>query len=303
MWRQGADGRRGYELLLGSDPDRTPRRINRWGWVREDVDSSGAFQVGLMRHTDEESVERGSCPGGLRRRVRLQGHPDPTWRAAGRGPRTRSCASQDDLTYYDLAELLRLVSDAPRVRRRSTRPPCPRAPDPGFLFAVADLVDRTVDGARAGRRGSSLRDVTARFNFNADGLRPAAALDQVGGVEGYGGRRYERLVRIDFESYNPKLRTTERFTLVCGTEGELKGIPVYVKYQPKWWFKAEGVLDDTQAFERERSAIAPSRPPFRDPPSRTARHLRQQYLQGLQRLPFRDGRDGGPQEGAGTVAW
>ena len=44
--------------------------------------------------------------------------------------------------------------------------------------------------------------------------------------------------------------TTERFTLVCGTEGELARIPVYVKYQPKWWFKAEGVLDETQSFEK-----------------------------------------------------
>jgi hypothetical protein len=36
---------------------------------------------------------------------------------------------------------------------------------------------------------------------------------------------------------------------------------VYVKYQPKWWFKAEGVLDETQTFERPaRSAVAGSQP-------------------------------------------
>ena len=55
--------------------------------------------------------------------------------------------------------------------------------------------------------------------------------------------------RIDFESYNPTLDTTERFTLACGTEGEWKGVPVYVKYQPKWWFKAEGVIDESQIFD------------------------------------------------------
>jgi hypothetical protein len=69
----------------------------------------------------------------------------------------------------------------------------------------------------------------------------------------YGGRLYERLVRIDLESSNPKLRTTESFTLVCGTEGTLAGIPVYVRYQPKWWFKTEGVLDETQSFEKPAS--------------------------------------------------
>jgi len=75
----------------------------------------------------------------------------------------------------------------------------------------------------------------------------------------YGGRSYERLVRIELESYNPRLDTTERFTLACGTQGELAGVPVYVKYQPKWWFKAEGVLDEAQRFETdggERSATA-----------------------------------------------
>jgi hypothetical protein len=63
-------------------------------------------------------------------------------------------------------------------------------------------------------------------------------------------------VRIDCESYNPTLNTTERFTLAVGTEGEWKGVPVYVKYQPKWWFKAEGVIDESQVFGRAESARA-----------------------------------------------
>lgn len=67
-------------------------------------------------------------------------------------------------------------------------------------------------------------------------------------------------MRLDFESYNPKLRTTEPFSLVCGTDGPLTGVPVYVKYQPKWWFKAEGVLDETQAFERAGPSTPADRP-------------------------------------------
>jgi hypothetical protein len=43
---------------------------------------------------------------------------------------------------------------------------------------------------------------------------------------------------------------------VTGTEGEFRGIPVYIKYQPKWWFRIEGFLDDSQLFER--SADHPS---------------------------------------------
>src|SRR5512143_148814 len=32
-WLESADGSRGLELLVGSDPARTPMRINRWGYV------------------------------------------------------------------------------------------------------------------------------------------------------------------------------------------------------------------------------------------------------------------------------
>ena len=69
-----------------------------------------------------------------------------------------------------------------------------------------------------------------------------------------GGRRWcfalvrNGLLAVDLESYNPTLDTKERFTLAVGTEGEWKGVPVYVKYQPKWWFKAEGVIDVVHGF-------------------------------------------------------
>jgi hypothetical protein len=33
--RRDALGQAGYEFLLGSDPNQAPRRINRWGFVRE----------------------------------------------------------------------------------------------------------------------------------------------------------------------------------------------------------------------------------------------------------------------------
>ena len=41
-WRRGRDGTLGYELLVGSDPARTPRHINRWGYLREESGSCSA---------------------------------------------------------------------------------------------------------------------------------------------------------------------------------------------------------------------------------------------------------------------
>jgi hypothetical protein len=36
VWRGREDGARGYELLVGTDPARAPRRMNRWGSRRLD---------------------------------------------------------------------------------------------------------------------------------------------------------------------------------------------------------------------------------------------------------------------------
>jgi hypothetical protein len=46
-----------YSLLIGSDPDRAPRRINRWGYIEERIRGDAATVVGLMTESDEESVE------------------------------------------------------------------------------------------------------------------------------------------------------------------------------------------------------------------------------------------------------
>ena len=47
-----------YALLIGSDPDRAPRSINRWGYISEEVHGTEATLVGLMTESDEESVSQ-----------------------------------------------------------------------------------------------------------------------------------------------------------------------------------------------------------------------------------------------------
>src|SRR5262245_7633541 len=248
VWRGDGEGRTGYEFLLGSDPDRTPRRINRWGWVREDAGPTGATQVGLMRKTDEESIEQARAQVGFEGEYIFKViHTEVSGGMARAENKVFRVAR--DFTYYDLSELLDVVGQRSQAPASVNSAALPEGTHPGFLLAVAELVDRGV-AAAAGTPQELMHGVVTRFNFNAIvyvlTLRATTWEDH----KEYGGRRYDRLARLDFESYNPKLRTTERFTLVCGTEGELKGVPVYVKYQPKWWFRAEGVLDESQSFER-----------------------------------------------------
>ena len=248
VWRQDANGRRGYEFLLGSDPDRTPRRINRWGFVREEGGPSGATQVGLMRRTDEKTMQEAHAQAGYEGEYVFKAIRTSV--ADGRARSENTVFRVDrDFTYYDLPELLRFVEARPPAAPKVNEASLPPGTEPGFLFAVAYLVDKAVAAARRTPR-ELLTDVETRYNFNAIVYDMKLRRTEWVEAKEYGGRRYERLVRVDLESYDPKLRTTEDFTLVCGTEGELTGVPVYVKYQPKWWFKVEGVLDETQSFER-----------------------------------------------------
>jgi hypothetical protein len=252
VWRKGNDGRLGYEFLIGSDPDRAPRKINRWGFVREELDGDRATQIGLMRKTDEESVEE------AREKVGFEGEfvlKVIRTRIVGSEARAENTVwlVQDDYTFYDLGDVLRLVSATPQAPPSVNEASLPSGTHPGFLFAVADLVDRAVKAATREPR-ELLEKQTTRFNFNAVAYELRLRKTKWEESKKYGDTEYQNLVRLELESYNPKLDSTERFTLAVGTEGRWKGVPVYVKYQPKWWFKAEGVIDESQVFERPASA-------------------------------------------------
>lgn len=55
-WLVGEDGKRGYRLLIGSDPTRAPRKVNRWGYVTETEEETGVRVLGLMTQADERSL-------------------------------------------------------------------------------------------------------------------------------------------------------------------------------------------------------------------------------------------------------
>jgi hypothetical protein len=73
----------------------------------------------------------------------------------------------------------------------------------------------------------------------------------------YGGRTFTRLVRMDFESVKRLTGAKDRFMLVCGTEGAWSEVPVFVRYQPKWWLRTEGVLDEREQFGRPPASNGP----------------------------------------------
>ena len=87
---EAADGTIGYELLVGSDPARTPRQINRWGYLREESGRQWRHRV-----RRDEPVRR-AVRGGRRQEYepdrwhpRLQGPATVADRIAGAGHRLR----------------------------------------------------------------------------------------------------------------------------------------------------------------------------------------------------------------------
>jgi hypothetical protein len=245
VWRQDAHGHRGYELLLGSDPARAPRRINRWGWVREDADATGATMTGLMNRSEDDSLNQAKAGLQSKGSYLFKLNRASVEDDAARAEATTLYAPQD-YTFRQLDELLRFVeATKPLPRVRTGRlPPGTR---PGLLFALADLVRAGVEAAVApGSAGPRPSRVQYTFNAGVYGLA-VTSWERVGRAR-YGSRTYDKLVRLEFESRNLQKGSTERFVLTCGTEGPLAGVPVFVRYQPKWWFKVEGVLDEDETL-------------------------------------------------------
>src|SRR5262249_48017684 len=56
-WRSDEGGSFGGDLLIRSDPDRAPRRINRWGYIAEQVRGPEARVLGVMKQSNEQSVK------------------------------------------------------------------------------------------------------------------------------------------------------------------------------------------------------------------------------------------------------
>jgi hypothetical protein len=245
VWRSDGGARRGYELLLGSDPARAPRRINRWGWVREDADASGATMMGLMNRSEDDTLDQAKAglqgKGGYFFKLNRAHFEDDSARAEA-----TTVYAPEDYTFRQLDELLRFAEAAkpvPRVRAAQL-PPGTR---PGLLFALADLVAAGVEAARNPESSGPATRIVP-FTFDAGAYDLAISSWQRVGEARYGGRAYGNLVRLEFESRNRAEGTTEHFVLACGTDGALTGVPVFVRYQPKWWFKVEGVLDEDETL-------------------------------------------------------
>ncbi len=231
-WRGGEGAGRGYEFLVGSDPLRAPRRINKWGFIREEMSAAEASIVGVMKQSNEESIKDAEeqlareGEGGFvfrAMRSRITGNRAEAGVVTYRSP--------SDLTFRDIGPLLARVNGIGGPRQSTQVPPDTW---PGLLFAVADVLNETMKHpVKAGARvpvPQPRRYVYYRtlYDLKVDSLR-AIADPQA---------RERALLDAEFEIINQRTRESTRFLMRYAADG----VPLRITFRPRWWFEVELVL-------------------------------------------------------------
>jgi hypothetical protein len=236
-WRTGPDGALGYELLVGTDPARTPRRINRWGYLREESAPRGGIVFGVMSQSDEQSVDDAD------KNTSRAGEGIHMFKALHQqvvGSEARVTLSNirvaKDLTYADLGTLLASVPGAPS---KSKVVPISAWTSTGFLAATAALLQ---EGHAAADKTSRSAQAVRVYPYNGQlyelRLRSADHVDQ----HTREGRSFGPAIRGRFSVLNLATGYETPFMVVYGVEGDLTGVPLLISWRPRWWFEVECAL-------------------------------------------------------------
>ena len=242
----GAAGQTGawaYELLIGTDPEIAPRRLNRWGYLAEEVRESGGRVLGVIVDADADQTLggvktrlEGGSSGNAFKAVRATVTPE-----ASRA-RISTVRGDRELSYRDIESLLLLTHQASdRATPRSIgRPPGARS---GFLAALGELIRESVDtrGAPGAERqlkrarpyvyGDKLHDLSLRSHRFHDRRE-------------IGDRTYRRVIHAKFQTQSRETGKRFKFEIVYGTEAGLTEVPIWIRYQPRWWLRVQLFLEE-----------------------------------------------------------
>ncbi len=246
-----------FQVLFGSDPQKAPRSINRWGagtevaWhkdsvslpPREDDVTSSAF-FGFMKSSRGKSV--GEMQSELRKEQEQGQHSFTGILSRVEPSRALSTIvplqSDTDFTLhqYNLAEPLMFdriaASDRP-VRALESPSRCARSAS--FLATVAELMGAALAGQAAPLSRCYVHDAQEN-TLTVESITPVHKLT----VQLHGPNSsvlldtsYANLLQLDFVSKHKETGKTVSFSILTGTQGDLRGVPVQIRYQPNWWFQ------------------------------------------------------------------
>jgi hypothetical protein len=241
-WIEEPGGDKGLELLIGSDPARTPRKINRWGFISERVSGSSAGLIGIMTQSDEQSVDQAKASALKSEkehifkaiRSRLNGDEAQSF--------TVPLQRTENFTYKDAALLLsQIPEEGPSVRQLKI----PAGADPGFLFSVKEFIRESVDKYCS---SGKLSDIAPRqYVYNASLFKLTLMKSKLVKKLVVNGKEYHKLIESEFEALNKTTGKKSGFSITYGTDAQISNIPVRITYKPRWWFQAELLLDEGAA--------------------------------------------------------
>jgi len=223
-------------LLIGSDPQRAPRRLNQWGYLREELRPESA-QVFSLRSVDDDG---GDASAGFE----IGDGPDFGISCASIGDdevsSRRAKVSGHGVTYRMFEQLLdRLPADSRWEHRQMRRP---AGADAGFLTAIQHAI-RLADTTAAERSTKRFQPVTYVYNDSVYDL--TIQRRDLLGLTTIGARRFEQLVRMDFSIRNRRTGDVSKFGITYSPENGTMPLPVQIFYQPSFWLRIELRLDDT----------------------------------------------------------
>jgi len=246
MTKRRGPSETGYSLLIGSDPDRAPRRINRWGYIDEEIRDGSATLIGLMTQSDEASIKEAEASIG---RPIAGDRAFKIIRATIDGDRARSIvtsiAAPADYSFRQVHTVLDLAqrksSEGQEARARVIR--LPSGTRPGFLTAIAELMRRHVDEWHASGRvqpGAPINYVYHGriYELSVTRTQPLASVR-------VGGAVYAHVIVSDFETRSTYDGEVDQFSITYGTDGPLAEVPLAASYRPRWWMQIDLTLDDT----------------------------------------------------------
>jgi hypothetical protein len=247
LWRAGTDGSRGYEMIVGSDPSRAPRKVNKWGYFSEESTPAGLAMLGIMKASDEETIEevqRSLESEGKGASFRYKAIKSDVQADSGRTGVFRMKVDRD-LTYRDVDELLALIPADVPIDHRYRLPEGVRG---GYLQTVAEIIKANVQWYRT--KGATPRAEKKALRYMYDGkpyemvLRSSKFVPECR----FKKQRFTNLVEGEFRITNKTTKETTDFRLDYGTEGELAEVPVHIVFQPRWWLEVELILDDKAVY-------------------------------------------------------
>jgi hypothetical protein len=249
----GDDRQEMIQVLFGSDPSKAPLSINRWGSgteVLRGADSSEAEAsafFGFMKSSKGQSVmamrselSKEKATGshlfeGIISRV------DDGQALSATVPYT---SSQDfDLHQYAQAEkaTLQQLHDNPARQIHSlqgaARQACPREGE--FLSTILQL---TSDATAGHSTPESLCYLYNARHYVATlmSVQPVAEKTVHIALRGSGSpinRTYRHLKQARFEVVEKETGGKSNFDILLGTDGNQRGTPLQITYQPNWWFQ------------------------------------------------------------------